>query len=195
MEDEKRKTENKIKEVEAQILSNSKDAHFAKNLIQQLAGFYQMDKLIDVPLKDVKESIDFGACAIHKVKDGYVFVAKGGMETHVSLRMQSICTMLQTLFDLHNKEGKTDDDNALFDAFSSAIQYTFQAPIFSSLDEKALFQNATAILNSYTEFCTENYTNAEAKNETENDYKENAEAEAAAKALETLAESPLPPED
>lgn len=196
MAEERRKTnKERIKEIQTQIISNSKDAHFTKNLIQQLSGLYQMDKLIDIPLKDIKDSIDFGACELHKVKDGYVFIAKGGLYTFVDLRMQSICTMLQTLFDLHNKDDKTEDENIIYENFRDAVLYIFQAPIFASMNEKSLFEIATAILKTFNDYAEEHYTNSEAVEETENDIKANNEAENAAKAMEILAESPLPPED
>lgn len=190
MEEERKTNEELIKDLTDKIVGNSKDAHFAKSLIQQLAGLYQMDKLIDIPLKYVKETIDLGACAIHRVKDGYVFEAKGGLKTHVSLRMARVCAMLNTLFELR-KSG----DKELYSSFSTAIEYIFESPIFSSLDERALFQNATAILSSYMEFCTENYANAEAKEESEEDIKSNNEFEQMGQAIEALADVPLPPED
>lgn len=195
MAEEKRKTEDSIKTLTNQIISNSKDAKWTKEMLQQLAGLYQMDKLIDVPLKDVKDIIDFDANVLYKVRDGYVWECKGGMTTHVSVRMSRVCAMLNTIFELHNKEDKTEDEQSLYDSFSTAVAYIFQCPIFSSLNEMALFQNATAILNSYTEYCTEHYSNAEAVDETEEDIRANNEADNAAKAMEILAESPLPPED
>lgn len=109
--------------------------------------------------------------------------------------MARVCAILNTIFELHNKEDKTEDEQSLYDSFSTAVSYIMQAPIFSSLDERALFQNATAILSSYTDFCTEHYTNAEAADETEEDIKENIQAEQMADALEELANAPLPPED
>lgn len=196
MKGERRKTtEEEIKEAETLIVNNSKDARFAKGLIQKLRGLYQMNKLIDVPLKDVTDNLDFGANVLYKVRDGYVWECKGGMTTHVSVRMSRVCAMLNTIFELHNKEDKTEEEQSLYDSFSTAAAYIFQCPIFSSLDERALFQNATAILNAYTEFCTDNFTNAEAVDETEEDIKENIQDEQMANALETLANAPLPPED
>lgn len=195
MEGERRKTEDLIKDLTNQIISNSKDAKWAKDMLSQLKGLYQMDKLIDVPLKDVTDKLDFGANVLYKVRDGYVWECKGGMSTHVTVRMSRVCVMLNTIFELHAKEDKTDDEQTSFDAFVDAVSYMFQAPIFSSLDERALFQNATSILSTFQEFCNENYTNAEAVEESEQDLLDNAEFEQQSKALEELANAPLPPED
>lgn len=191
----RKKTEEEIKEVETLIVNNSKDALFAKGLVQRLSGLYQMDKLIDVPTSDIVEVIDFGACVIYRLRTGYMFEAKGGMQTYISLRMQSICTMLQTLFDLHNKEDKTEDENTIYDAFSSAILYCCQCLIFASMNEESLYGIATDILKRFNEYCAENYEKAEVREETEADIKANIEAENFNTAIQTLVDSPLPPED
>lgn len=191
--------ESKIAELAGRIVANAKDPRWAKSQIDELLRLQkqscEMNKLIDVPLKDVTDKLDFGANVLYKVRDGYVWECKGGMTTHVSLRMSRVCAMLSTLFELRNKENKTDDEQALCDSFSTAVVYIFQCPIFSSLNEKALFENATAILRSFHEYCDENYTNAEAAEESEQDIKDNIESERLAQAVEHLADTPLPPED
>lgn len=196
---EEKEKKNKIAELTEQIVGNAKDAHWMRNQVTELLRIQKqecdMNKIIDIPLSDIVEVIDFGACVLYKVKDGFVFEAKGGMITHVSLRMQSICTMLQTLFDLHAKEDKTEEDNTIYEAFSTAILYTFQCPIFSSLNEETLYSNATSILKHFNEYTKEHFDNAKNLTETEEDIKANNEAELIAKGLEILAESPLPPED
>lgn len=194
-EEERKTTEDSIKTLTNQIISNSKDAKWAKDMLSQLKGLYQMDKLIDVPLKDVTDKLDFGANVLYKVRDGYVWECKGGMSTHVSLRMQRICVMLNTIFELHNKEDKTENEQSLYDVYSNAVAYIMQCPIFSSLDERTLFQNATSILSTFQEYTNTHYTNAEAVDETEDDIKANAEAEILAQGIEVLANAPLPPED
>lgn len=178
-----------------QIVSNSKDAKWAREMLGQLKGFYQMDKLIDVPLSDIVESIDFGACVIYKLRTGFMFTAKGGLQTFIEWRMRSICTMLQKLFDLHSKEDKTEDDNAIYDAFSSAILYCFQCIIFSSMDEGTLYGNAADILNRFNEYTLERYNKANPAPESEQDIKENIEEENIARGLEAIADAPLPPEE
>lgn len=178
-----------------QIVSNSKDVKWAREMLGQLKGFYQMDKLIDVPLSDIVESIDFGACVIYKLRDGFAFEAKGGVITHVSYRMTAITTMLQTLFDLHSKDDKTEDENAIYNSFSSAVLYCFQCIIFSSLDEKTLYGNATDILRRFNEYTNEHYNNAKPTPESEQDIKENIEEENIARGLEAIADAPLPPEE
>lgn len=196
---ELRTNADKIKELKARIISNCKDAHWAEQQVTELLRLQkqddEMNKLVDVPLADVKESIDFGACAIHKASSGFVFEAKGGLTAHVSWRMQSVCTMLQTLFDLHHKEDKSDDENTIYAALRDAVLYVFQAPIFASMDEESLYSIATAILKTFNEYAEERYENAEPAPETEEDIKENIQLERQAEFIQQLAEAPLPPED
>lgn len=196
MADEERKpTEDSIKTLTNQIISNSKDAKWAKDMLTQLAGLYQMDKEIDIAANEVTDTIDLGACAIKRCKQGYIFDAKGGLQTFVSWRMGKVCAMLNTIFEYNAKADKTDDEQTTFDAFVDAVLYVFQCPIFSSLDERALFQNSTSILSTFQEFCNEHYTNAEAVDESEQDLRDNAEFERQSQALEELANAPIPPED
>lgn len=200
MEEEKRKktTAEKIAELKKRIIG-CKDPKLTEQLLNQLLGLHKQSlnepvELI-VPCKEVKETIDFGACKISKTIRGFLFEAKGGLYTFVDLRMQSICTMLQTLFDLHAKDDKTEDENTIYENFRDAVLYTFQAPIFASLNEKSLFEIATANLKTFNDYAEEHYTNAEAVDETEDDIRENIALQNASDALETLANPPLPHED
>lgn len=200
MEEEKRKktTAEKIAELKKRIVG-CKDPKLAEQLLNQLLGLhkstFEMNRLLDIPLSEIKDEIDLGANKIYRTIRGYAWECKGGMITFVEHRMSRVCAMLNTIFELHNKEDKTEDEQSLYDSFSTAVAYIFQAPIFSSLDEKALFQNATSILSTFQEYANKHYTNAEAVDETEEDIKENIQEEQMANALETLANTPLPPED
>lgn len=198
MEKKKKSVSERIAELKTKIV-NCKDARQSEKLLNQLIALhkstFEMNRLLDIPLSEIKETIDMGANVLYRTARGYVWECKGGMITFVEHKMAKVCTMLNTLFTLHNIEDKADDDKTMYEALSTAIGYIMECPIFSSLDERALFGNATAILHNYTEYCTEHYTNAEAPERTEDDYKEDAEFEQHAKAIEILAETPLPPEE
>ena len=193
------KKDEQINKLVKQIVSNSKDAKWAREMISEFAHLQKqkddMNKEIDIPLSDVTDIIDFGACALKRYKGGFIFEAKGGMQTVVSWRMKSVCDMCQGLFDFRDQKDKSKEEIEIADNFRTAIEFIFQAPIMSSLDERALFQNATAILNSYNEYCTENYTDAEAPERTEQDYLDDAQEELLEKGVEALVNTPLPPED
>lgn len=201
MEEEKRKkiTAEKIAELKKRIIG-CKDPKLTEKLLNQLLGLhkstFEMNRLLDIPLSEIKDEIDLGANKLYRTIRGYAWECKGGMITFVEYRMARVCTMLQTLIEMYQtQDSQTEEGKELFNSFSTAVAYIMQAPIFSSLDERALFQNATAILSNYQEFCTEHYTHAEAVDETEEDIKANNEFEQMGQAIEALANAPLPPED
>ena len=200
MEEKRNKSVNEqIAELKKKII-NCKDARQSEALLNHLLGLhrstFEMNRMLDIPLSDIKESIDMGANVLHRTAKGYVWECKGGMITFVEHRMARVCTMLNTLFEMYQtQDSQTEEGKKLFDSFSTAVAYVMQAPIFSSLDERALFQNAMAILNTYTEYCTEKYTNAEAPERTEDDYKEDAEFEQQSAAIENIVNAPLPSEE
>lgn len=198
METKKKSTNEKIAELKKRIVG-CKDPKLTEQLLNQLLGLhkstFEMNRLLDIPLSEVRETIDFGACEISRTIRGYLFTAKGGMYTFVEYRMTSICTMLQTLFDLHSKADKTEDENAIYNAFSSAVLYCFQCIIFSSMNEETLYGNATDILRRFEDYANEHYNNAKPAPESEQDIKENIEEENIARGLEAIADAPLPPEE
>lgn len=182
-----------IAQVKQDITANSKDAHWAQKLLSKLTALQKEAdnepvELI-VPCKEVKDTIDFGACKVSRTIRGYLFEAKGGLHTFVSLRMERVCAVFNTLFELSKKTDEVDKE--IYDAFSNAVQYIGQALIFSSLNEKSLFANATAMIHNFNEYCDEHYHNAEEVEETEEDIKENMELEKASEAMEMLASDDL----
>lgn len=185
----------RIEELKKQIAATS-DKHQVQKLLDTLLTLQRQADIepveLIVPVKEVKESIDFGACKISRTIRGFLFEAKGGLYTFVESRMQSIYTMLDSLFQLHNKENKTDDEKNMYNLFRDAVLYIFQAPIFASINEKMLFEISTDMLRHFNEYYDENYTNAKPHDETEEDIKANNEFENVNEAIQTLVDSPLP---
>lgn len=182
-----------IKALQEEMISNAKDAKWMKS---QMAKLRVMQNRIthepmelSVPCHEVKETLDFGACRISSTIRGYLFEAKGGMYTFVESRMNAVCEMLDTLFSLHKKADKNElegEDKELYETFLDAVLYVFQAPIFSSIDQCSLFSNAASILKSWNDYAEEHYSNAEIKDDTEQDVKENIEFEKAAEGMGIL---------
>lgn len=187
-----------IKEVRTQLI-NCKDARQSENLVNELLALHKQSLHtpveLEVPCSEVRESIDLGSCKLSRTIRGYLFEAKGGMYTFVEHKMASTCAMLNTVFEYNKIQDKTEEQQQLTDSFISAVKQVMLAPIFSSMDEISLFTNAKHLLHTYQEYCEERYTNAEAPERTEEDYKEDAEFENTTKAMEIITESPLPPED
>lgn len=199
----KEKQQSALEKIKSQIISNSKDARFTEKLVDDILREQKFrderDKLLDIPLSEIKEERDFGACKVYRTIRGYAFEAKGGMITFVDNRMARTCAMFNSLFAFCKEAEKIEEDNPetygenetyrAYDAFNSALQYIMQAPIFASLDEQSMFKIATAILQTFNEFGETNYTNAEVHEETEQDIKENIEFENINKAMEQIIES------
>lgn len=199
MTQKKQTIDEQIKNVKVQIASNSKDAEWAKKMLNQLFVLQKQSMTepteLSVPCKEVKASIDLGACKISRTIRGYLFEAKGGLYTFVDLRMGRVCAMLNTLFELHAKDEKSEDEQTVYSTFVNAVEYVFQAPIFASMNETSLFSIATSILHVFNEYCNENFTNAEAPERTEEDYKADVEFEQFEQAAEVLVNAPIPPEE
>lgn len=195
METKKISIKERIAELKKKIVAST-DKHQTSRLLDDLLALQRQDVIepveLIVPVKEVKESIDFGACKISRTIRGFLFEAKGGLYTFVESRMQSIYTMLDHLFQLHNKEDKTDDEVDMYNLFRDAVLYVFQAPIFASINERMLFEISTDMLRHFNEYYDENYTNAEPHEETEEDIKANNEFDKTNEAVKVLVDSPLP---
>lgn len=199
MATQKKPLNEQIKEIKDKLVSNSKDAEWTKKMTNELLSLHtrslHQPVELEIPTKEVKETIDFGACKISRTIRGYLFEAKGGMYTFVESRMSRVCAMFNTIFELHAKENKDEEEQKLYNAFVDAVQYVLQAPIFASLSEISLFAIATNIRSVFNEYCKEYFEEAEATEETEEDIKANDEDEKIAKGLEVIANIPVPPEE
>jgi hypothetical protein len=190
---EQKSTEQEINEVKAQLISISKDAKFATTLVDKLIELQKWSDLnsveVCVSTKSVTDEIDFGATKIQRTAQGFLFTAKGGVQTLVSWKYQSICGMLQALFDQRDNPTEDEEERKVRDAFAAAIQYVFQAPIFASLDQESLYVIAANILKTFNDKATKKIAETEVSEETEEDVKANiAEAEQLAAVKEVIDE-------
>lgn len=197
MEQKAQKIEDKIKDLKQQIIANSKDAEWAKKMLVHLTSLQKQADVesveLVVPVKEVKRTLDFDAYTLKKTPRGILFTAKGGLHTFVESRMQAVHEMLDRVFYIRDNPAEDDETKNLHSAYGDAVAYCLQAPIFCSLGEKTLFDVASTLLRCFDEHCKENYENAELHEETEEDIKANADFENAGKAIETIADAPLPP--
>lgn len=192
------KIENRIAELKDHIVANSKDAGWAKKMLVQLTSLQKQADVeaveLVVPVKEVTQTLDFDAYTFKKTPRGILFTAKGGLHTFVESRMQAVYEMLDRVFYMHANPAEDEDTKSLYKAYSDAVAYCLQSPIFCSLGEKVLFDVATTLLRCFNEHCEENYENAVLHEETEEDIKANTDFEQAGEAIETIANTPLPPE-
>lgn len=187
----------KIQELKKRIIENSRDESETQSLVFELSDLIQKRetgyKLVDIPLREIKEEIDLGPNKVYKTIRGYVYEAKGGMTTLIEHRMARVCAMFETLFELHKKakkdKDKESDTHKLYEVFQAALMYVMQTPIFASLDEKSLFEISTAILHTFNDYVDANYNNPQPYEETEEDIKQNAELENISEGLDNVLNS------
>lgn len=192
------KIEDKIADLKKQIIANSKDAEWTKKMLVNLTSLQKQADVeaveLIVPVKEVKQTINFDAYTLKKTPRGILFTAKGGLYTFVESRMQAVYEMLDRVFYIHDNPAEDEETQNLYSAYTDAVAYCMQSPIFCSLGEKTLYETATTLLRCFNEHCEENYEKAELYEETEEDVKANTEFEQAQTAIETIANAPLPPE-
>lgn len=141
---------------------------------------------VEVTTKSVTDEIDFGETKIQRCAKGFLFTAKGGLQTLVSWRMERVCKMCETLFYYRDYAPKEEEAQKLVSALTNAILYVFQAPIFASLNEQTLVYTATDILRRFNDAAEAMIDSAEPSEETEEDVKANIKAENEDKALAQL---------
>lgn len=186
----------KLKECKAKIVANSKDAHFANALIDELIGLQKQADIepteIHIALSDVEKSYDFDSVKLSKTKTGkYIFEAKGGMWTIVDMRMQSLygaCEHICEYLDSPSEDKETDE---LEQSLRDAMMYAFQTPILCSLDQRMLYDLMAKMLETFNAYATE-LMPKEPATETEADIKANIEFEQERKAVEELVNAPIP---
>lgn len=178
----------KLKEVKSKIISNSKDAHFATSLIDELVGLQKQADVIPtevfIPVSDIEKTHDFGATKLSKTINGkFVFEAKGGLYTIVDMRLQSLYTLCQSIFESIDNPPEDEVLKDISKDYATAISYIFQAPIFCSLDDNVLFDVATTLLQSFQKN-VQSVLEKDLQPETEADIEANIAFDNAAKVLE-----------
>lgn len=180
---------NKLNEVRAKIKSNSKDAHFADTLLDELLSIKgQIDvepTLVYLKTSDIAKEIDGetftmaimkNGDAVYHVKGGYTIVADG-------TRMFGLA---QTIKDyVENKElvpTLTKEERELYDIDLSATTYVLNVPMFAFSDQDLKFDIATMCLKWIND-TYDKYINEPLQEETP---ELDAEFEDAAIALETI---------
>lgn len=180
----------RVKEVESQLLANSKDSKFATKLIRQLKSLQKEADLtgveILVPSKSVTDEIDFGATKIQRCAEGFLFTAKGGLQTLISWRMARVCALVEQLFKFRDNPAAEPEMRRMEGVMQSAVLYVLQSPVFASLDALATLDIANAIIQTFNRYAKENIDEALPHDETEEDIKENIEQEKAERVLEQL---------
>lgn len=182
----------KLKEAKAKIVANSKDAHFANALIDELVGLQKQADIepveLIVPCAEVehKHQIDDVTVLIKTVR-GYLY--KHGETTciYVPFGLNRLYETMVEFDELLSKPERTDDEDLVI----SMIQRMLQWHTVAFYDAESLVDSATAsatILNGIIE----RHSLSESTSETEEDIKANTEFEQERKAVEELVNAPVP---
>lgn len=186
-----KKIEEAKEKAKAKIVANSKDAAYAKKLINALVSLQKQSDVeaveLVVPTAEVIEERNLGALRLVKTHSGFLFEVKGGMFTFVHLRLTGVYDALSALFDLLEKEDTTEDENA----FISAFMYVLQAPLMCSLNQGILYSVGAELLKQFNIFSQE-LLETPLQPETTEEVKKNIEFENANDFAEQLTKSEIP---
>lgn len=153
---------------------------------------------IHIPCSDILETIDLGEIKLSRTNSGFLFEAKGGLQTFVHSRFIDPCEMIRGVWDVHKslESGTFGDEETIKNAetFINAVLYSMQAPIFCSLDSAILYETMAAMLGSFRKY-SETMLLQEGRPETEEDVKANVEFEQVSDGLQTIVGAELPDKD
>lgn len=189
----------KLEEKKKQLVAISKDAHFAKSLIEDLLSL-QSQKCIEptelhVPVSDVIDTLDFDPVSFKVCKTGILFHAKSGYTAWVEPRCRALFGELfellkakKELLEKSPEEIKEMDADEvdMREQYFSAWVHTLQMPVAASISPMILFKTAGAFLEVFREE-SERMLNQPLKEETAEDLIANDDAQKQAEVLDAMA--------
>lgn len=184
----------KLDEVRVKIKSNSKDAHFAEVLVDELVSLKgQMmiePTVLHIPLTDIVDSIDGETFTLSKTKQGVLYHQKNGFDLHIPLNgmTSGLCEQITWLID--NKDTIDEEqDQTIKDFYKYSmidIAYTFQLIFGLWMNDIEFMELRSECINKYIELVTKKLKEWEESPLQEETHEENAEFEKTVIALETL---------
>lgn len=147
---EKELLKSKLNELKTKIKTNSKDAHFAETLLDELLSIKgQIDvepTLVHVPLSDVDRELDGetftmavlkNGDAVYHVRGGYTLIADGS-------RMFALAQMIKDYVDSKDLLGElTDEEREMYELDMSASTYVLNLPMYAFTDQDFKYDIAT----------------------------------------------------
>lgn len=152
------KLKSRVGEIEELIKTNSKDAHYAESLLQELRIARKKEipaTELNIPSDSVISSIEGGSYAIKECSDGILFHLRGGYDVFVRPRMSALYNhLLYILRTRERYEELTEEEKGIFDATYHATIVNLEIPVFMTVDDRYLFEIAEkslACLNEVAE--------------------------------------------
>lgn len=182
----------KLKEVKAKIKSNSKDAHFAEALIDELVGLQKQADIesveLIVPTSEVEHTYQIDdVTTLIKTPKGYLY--KHGNLTYIWIPF-GLNTLWQTMTEFEGfiaKEERTEEEDIMISMVNRMLQWHTVA----FTDAESLIDSANASVNILNA-AIKRYEDRVNPKETQEDIKANTEFAEASKAVEDIANEPIP---
>lgn len=167
---EKKELKKKLDALKENLISNSKDAVFAKKLIADMLSIKgQIDieqTEVFVSAKDVIGRRNFGSFEIVKCKTCMIYHTFGGLTTMVSVRLVNLHEHLSYLYEcMENKDSLDETQVKCFTAILNATSMVMMAPLFAATSDKWLTSIANSVIDILKDLETAS-ENAELQEET-----------------------------
>lgn len=182
----------KLKEAKAKIVANSKDAHFAESLINELVGLQKQADIepveLIVPTADVEHEYRIDeVTTLYKTTKGYLYKHGNLSCVWIPFGVNTLWQAINELAGLLGKEERTEEEGVMVSMVNRMLQWHTVA----FMDAEALIDSANASVKILGDAIRRWESHVSAK-ETAKDVKANTEFIQASNALEDMANSPIP---
>ena len=191
MDDKKKVLKERFNEVRNQILANSKDAHWAKNAIDELVSLKgQIEHeptIVYLPVKDVEKKFSGDTFEMSIMKDGTaVYHTYGGYTVVANPNLTSLAGTIEEYVNSQDYVLElSDEEKENLQLSMSAFSYIMSLPTFAFSDLAFTYDIAGSIV-SFLREKSEILLNEELKGETEDDILANEQFRTATEALQEI---------
>lgn len=190
---DKKVLKERLDEVKNNLIANSKDAHWAKNAIDELLSLKgQLEHeptLVYLPVKDVENKLEGGTFEMSIMKDGTaVYHTYGGLTVVAKPNLTSLAgTIAEYVGSQEYVATLNEEEKELFDLDLSAFGYIMSLPMFAFSNKEFTYSIASNIVEFLRKSADE-LLNEELHEETQEDIEMNERFKDASLALEEMKE-------
>lgn len=183
----------RLDEVKNNLITNSKDAHWAKNAIDELLSLKgQLEHeptLVYLPVKDVENKLEGGTFEMSIMKDGTaVYHTYGGLTVVAKPNLTSLAgTIAEYVGSQEYVSTLNEEEKELFDLDLSAFGYIMSLPMFAFSNKEFTYSIASNIVEFLRKSADE-LLDEELHEETSEDVEMNERFKDASLALEEMKE-------
>ena len=176
----------KLKEVKAKIKTNSKDAHFADALIDELVGLQKQADVepveLIVPCAEVEHAYQIDdVTTLVKTPKGYLYKHGGLSYIWVPFGLNTLWQTMNELDEILGKEERTEEENTTISMINRMLQWHTVA----FYDAETLIDSANASVKILNDTLAR-YKERVSTKETEVDIKSNVEFSNASDAIDSF---------